>query len=359
MRICLIGNAKAVHLQRWATAYVAAGHEVHIVSIRSHAVESATMHTRHVGPLNSGSAVWTSLSYLWLAAVVRRLVRRIDPDVVHAQYVTTSGVMARLTGNEHVVLTAWGSDVIPRSGTTHNVIIRSLNRWALEGAQRVTSASSFMLDRITSTYGISDVALVPFGVDTDLFAPHDTLHDGPLRLGIVKSLNRKYGIEYAISSLAIVKESLPDASLTVVGTGPLLSDLQEHARTSGVEDSVHFVGLVPHDDVPAMLREFDIFLNTSVVAESFGVAILEAGACGIAVVATDVGGVSETCLPGTSALLVQPGDARALADAVSTLDDADLRRKFGQAGRAFVEHRFTWDHSVETMMRILEDVKRP
>ncbi|NHZ71135.1 MAG: TRAP transporter large permease subunit, partial [Proteobacteria bacterium] len=127
MKICLIGNAQAVHLQRWAGAYEDRGHDVHVVSIRACNMPNITVHTRNVGQVNTTSPVWTALSYLWLTLGVRRLVGSIDPDVVHAQFVTTSGVMARVSGNDHVVLTAWGSDVIPPHGSRHSFIVRALN----------------------------------------------------------------------------------------------------------------------------------------------------------------------------------------------------------------------------------------
>jgi len=359
MKICLIGNATAVHLQRWASAYVDAGHDVHVVSIRSHTIEGAAVHSRHIGRRNSTAGLWTTLSYLWLGIVARRLVKQIDPDVVHAQFVTTSGVIARLSGSDRVVLTAWGSDVIPPDGRSHNMIIRMLNRWAFAGAQCVTSASVFMLEHIETAYGVSNVNLVPFGVDTNLFTPSADRRSGPLRLGIVKNLKPKYGVDHAIAALSIIRNTLPGTSLTVAGTGRLLPELERQVRSAGLEDDVYFLGSVPHADVPDVLRSVDIFLNTSVVPESFGVAVLEAEACGVPVVATAVGGVPETCLPGESALLVPPRDPQAIAAAVVALSDQDTRRAFGVAGRHFVEDRFTWDRSVSSMLRILERVSRP
>lgn len=359
MKICLIGNAQAVHLQRWAGAYADRGHDVHVVSIRACDMPNITVHTRNLGQVNTTSPVWTALSYLWLTLGVRRLVGSIDPDVVHAQFVTTSGVMARVSGNDHIVLTAWGSDVIPPHGSRHNFILRALNRWALNGARRVTSASTFMSDQIASRYGVSAVRLVPFGVDTDRFFPVRERSPGPLRLGVVKSLNKKYGIDDAISALAAVRETENDATLVIAGDGPLRPSLEQHAAGLGLADAVSFLGRVPHGDVPGVLRDIDIFLNTSVVPESFGVAILEAEASGLPVVATDVGGVAETCSPGESAFLVEPNDPEALAAAVLNLTDESMRSSFGQAGRALVENRFTWERSVSDMLNILEEVRKP
>lgn len=359
VKICLVGNARAVHLQRWAGAYAGEGHEVHIVSIRSESIDGATVHTTSVGPRNTNSPAWAMLSYAWLGMTIRRVIRRIDPDVVHAHYVTTSGVLARLSGHHHVVLTAWGSDVIPSDGLAHNRIVRALNAWALSGAQRVTSASVFMARRIKKDYPVREVTLVPFGVDTDLFSPRGGQRKESLRLGIVKSLNHKYGVDDAIRALPLIRRSPVDATLTIAGDGPLREDLARLACELGVSKHVHFLGRIRHQDVPDILREMDILLNPSVVPESFGVAIIEAEACGIPVVATDMGGIAETCLPGESALLVTPRNPQAIASAVADLSEAEVRHAFGVAGRRFVMERFSWDRSVASMMDVLREVGRP
>jgi len=358
MRICLIGNAAAVHLQRWARAYVEQGHDVHIVSIRTAEIPGTTMHVRRVGHERSSSTASTLLSYGVLMLSARRILRSIDPDVVHAHYVTTSGVIARASGARNIVLTAWGSDVLPSDKVRHNPIVRLMNRWALRGAKTITSASEYMRTDIMNRYGVDDITVVPFGVDTSEFSPRDEPNTGPIVVGLAKALNHKYGIEHAIAALAITRESQRDMTLTIAGDGPLRSDLETLAGALGVSEAVSFLGRVDHDEMPDVMRSFDILINPSVVPESFGVAILEAEACEIPVVATDVGGVHETCISDKSALLIEPANPQAIADALSRLEDPEVRHAFGTAGRRFVEDRFSWHQSVDTMLEILDLVAR-
>ncbi len=356
MKICLVGNAQAVHLQRWAAAYRDRGHDVHILSIRTTELEGVTMHTRCVGRVNTTFAPSVFLSYVWLAIRARSALAAMRPDVVHAQYVTTSGAIARFGGADPLVITAWGTDVVPKDGVRKNVIVTALNRYALAAARGVTSASDFMADIIERTYEGVSVEVVPFGVDIEAFTPSTRSAAAPLTLGIVKSLNRKYGIDVAIRALPLIQTSLPTTRLVIAGDGPLRSDLERLADQLGVGDDVQFVGRVPHTAVPDLMRGFDILLNPSVVPESFGVAILEGQAAALPVIATDVGGVAETCLDGSSCLLIEPNDPSAIAAAVAELSDPATRERFGTAGRRHVEDRFTWDRSVDRMIGILESV---
>jgi len=357
MRICMVGNATAVHLQRWAGAYRDAGHRVSVVSIRSATIPGVDVNTVAVGPANSSKRSWTLLSYLRLAVSIRRIVRRCSPDVVNPQFVTTNGVLARLAGVHPIVLTAWGSDVIPADGERIGSAARTLNRWALNGADRVTAASQYLTDWIEHASPGTVVDIVPFGVDTTLFCPRskEDRTDEPFTIGIAKSLEPRYGIDFAIRAMEIVTRAVPDASLTIAGGGTELADLRALVSDLGLDANVTFIGRVPHDDVPELMNTFDILLNPTVVPESFGVVILEASAMELPIVATDVGGVPDVCVRNETGILIPPRDPEALADAIIRLaSDPDLRASMGAAGRSFVKDRFAWAATVQTMLGSLE-----
>jgi glycosyltransferase involved in cell wall biosynthesis len=115
---------------------------------------------------------------------------------------------------------------------------------------------------------------------------------------------------------------------------------------------VDFRGEVPHERVPAVLAEFDIFALPS-RAEGFGVAALEAQAMELPVVATRVHGIPDVVEDGVSGLLTPPRDPAALADAIARLAaDAELRAAMGRAGRALVESRYRWEENTAQMERL-------
>lgn len=360
MRICIIGNARAVHLQRWATAYREAGHHVEIVSIRNEASLSIPVHTVSVGHVNDQSTVWSFLSYARLAATARSAVESCRPDVVHAHFTTTSGAIARASGFHPIVTTAWGSDVIPADGIRQSSVLQAINRWSLAGADRVTVASSFLAGWVDKLAPGATVDVVPFGVDTKIFHPRSDGHRShEISIGVVKSLEPRYGIEYAIRAMTAVLNAFPGAVLTIVGDGSLREQLEAIAADLSLGDAVKFAGRINHDDIPDLMRSFDILLNTTIVPESFGVVILEGSATGIPVITSDVGGVREVCVADDTALLIPPGNEQAIAEAIVNLaGDPEKRARLGETGRSFVEEHFEWDRSVAAMLDVLTNAVR-
>ena len=357
MRICMVGNATAVHLQRWAGAYRDAGHAVSVVSIRSAIIPGVDVHTCAVGPINTPNRFWTLLSYLRLAVSVRRVVRSCAADVVNPHFVTTSGTLARIAGVHPIVLTAWGSDVIPADGLRVGLIARVLNRWAIAGADRVTAASRYLADWVGQASPNANVEIVPFGVDTVRFRPR---HEGDrpverFTIGVVKSLEPRYGINVTIEAMSHVVEAIPEACLIIAGGGTEEARLKALVDDLSLNDTVIFLGKVDHDDTPTLMHTLDVLVNPTVVPEAFGVVVLEGSASGLPVVATDVGGVPEVCIQDTTGIMVPPNDPVALAEAILMLaSDMGLRRVMGAAGRNLATERFEWSTNVTAMLGILE-----
>ncbi|WP_417826637.1 glycosyltransferase [Streptomyces calvus] len=193
------------------------------------------------------------------------------------------------------------------------------------------------------------IGVVPCGVDTDRFTPMGpAAPGGPHRHRLVQlgRLVPRKGAAAVVAALA----RLHGTELLVVGGPPAdrLDDdpevrrLRGIARDAGVADRVRFTGGVDPGEVPPLLRSADLVLCTPVY-EPFGIVPLEAMACAVPVVATDVGGHRDSVADGTTGRLVPPEDPDAVAAAVRELLAADgLRRRYGTAGRERVLAHYTW-----------------
>lgn len=164
---------------------------------------------------------------------------------------------------------------------------------------------------------------------------------------VVAALRAAKGHEVALQAWPQVRARVPDATLLVVGDGPHGPVLRARAGAG-----VIFAG--SREDVPAVLRASTLALLPS-LTEALPTVMIEAAACGLAAVATTVGGIPETVQHGRTGLLVPPGDPVALADAVTTLlTDDQLRHRFGQAGRRFAEERFDLRQWAQQLARLYE-----
>jgi L-malate glycosyltransferase len=156
-------------------------------------------------------------------------------------------------------------------------------------------------------------------------------------------LNKKKGIEYFLKAAAVVREQFPDARFLVVG-GSCFDpnyqfELESRVRQLNLSDRVIFTG--ERNDIPALLREIDLSVLPS-LSEGLSNSLLEGMAAGVAVVATNVGGNPEVVQDGRTGLLVPPGDAAALAQAmIRILESQDLARRFGDAGYERVKNEFS------------------
>ncbi len=364
MKICILSNSLAVHTQRWASAYAARGHDVTVLSIRDHSIPGVSVQSVCVGPVNSRALFWTLLSYVRLLFSCRRRLRSLAPDVVHAHYAITHGVIGAFSRFRPLVISAWGKDVIWDGRGNMPWYLQRFLRYAFARADLICSTSKFMRTEIEHLVpNGKPIAIVPFGVDCDVFRPRRALPfdrhaNSHFRIGFVKSLSKKYGPVFLIRAMPDVLTEVPKAKLVMAGRGPMEKELKALVKELGIENHVEFAGFVPHANVPALMQTFDVLVNSSIYdSESFGVAILEAAACGVPAVVTDVGGVSEACIDGHTAILVQSHDSTVIAKAIVRLARNDCQRRImGSQGRQFVQQNYVWSENVTRMLSCLHAV---
>lgn len=346
--VVLLGAANSIHLQRWALALAARGRRISVVS--QHVAQALPLPREialHALPVRS------STGYLLNAWPLRRLLARLQPDLLHAHYASGYGTLARLAGWRPTLLSVWGSDVyeFPARGPLQARLLRG----NLRAAQALASTSEAMAGQLRRLWpAAGPIAITPFGVDTARFspAPGERTAGGALTLGTVKTLAPAYGIDLLLQAFAVLRQRLPAAALRLrlVGGGPQRAELLALAQALGLGDTVEFIGPVDHAEVPAQLRLLDIYVAPS-RHESFGVAVIEAMACGLPVVVSDAGGLPEVVQAGVSGLVVPVGDVAALADALAALVvDAGLRRRLAQAGRDRAVAQYDWPRCVDRMV---------
>lgn len=287
------------------------------------------------------------------AAVNLKNVINIEkPDILHAHYATSYGLLGALTGFHPFVISVWGSDVynFPR--------ISGMNRRTFEFIMRkadvICSTSNVMVKEI-SKYTDKKIETVPFGVDTAKFIkqkrekPHDYF-----KVGIVKSLSEYYGINYLIKAFKIFlnKAGNDNIVLEIVGEGPDKIKLQNLSKELGIYDKVIFRGFIDNDLLPEVFNDFDLGVYPSIY-ESFGVSLVECMSCGCPVIASDADGFVEILDNQKYGIIVPKKDVVAAADAIYKLyNDENLRNDLAAKGRKRVESLYDWNNNVDDMISI-------
>ena len=202
---------------------------------------------------------------------------------------------------------------------------------------------------------------MPNGVDAQQFSPGADASGLRDRLGIpagalvaafVATLDRAHHfkrVDVAIDALG----ELGDESLhmVVAGGGELVEEFRARAAAREVGDRVHFLGPVPHAELPEVLRACDLFLLTTEPPESFGIVLIEAMACGLPVVATDYPGVRAVVVEGETGLLARQGDPADVARRLAELRElgGEGRQAMGAAGRERAEREWNWPRLLDRM----------
>ncbi len=253
----------------------------------------------------------------------------------------------------------------------------------------VVGCSEHITDTIRSAFPeyAARCVTVPNGVDIDVFSPGTAGEQGcaagSKRMVFVGRISPEKGLHVLIDALPRVLAECPEATLEIVGREEVtpadfivsltrddrvsnlisfyngtsyLARLQQRVRELGVTHAVTFSGYVPHADLPAHLRSADVLVNPS-FTESFGRSLIEAMSCGVPVAASRAGGMTEILDEGKYGLLVEPGDAVALGEAISTvLSNGELRTRMCQAAREWVLERYAWDVVADLLRREYEAI---
>jgi glycosyltransferase involved in cell wall biosynthesis len=344
----MLSDAGSAHTIRWVRSLAQRGHEIRIFTL-------TPVHCDAFSDLKNVSVAWQGiprdlareregsigkLMYLRALMPLRAEIRRWRPDLVHAHYASSYGLLGMLAGARPRVVSVWGMDVysFPRRTALH----RRLMMAVLASADAVFSTSRTMREQVWRLID-RPIDVTPFGVDTERFRPGRTTsrHADDLTVGTVKALEPKYGIEFLLRAFAIALRSgaQPDRyRLVIVGGGSLLAELQRLAIDLGVANRVHFAGPCNYDVAHEWHQSFDIGVYPSIdSSESFGVAAVESQACGVPVIVSDVGGLPEIVVDGRTGLVVPAGDAEALAAAICRLlNDRATREGMGWAARQHV-----------------------
>jgi glycosyltransferase involved in cell wall biosynthesis len=351
VKIALLAQAGSAHTRRWSLALAARGHQVRILSHGQIGVAPPGITTIFL-PGSSRAAYFLNIIR------VRRLLKSFAPDVVHAHFATGYGLWGSCQTTAPLVLSIWGTDV--EDALAHRLTVAPIVRRAFKKAGIITAPSRFLLDRavLVEPSIRARMRLVPFGVNIPQARTEraGSRTDTTIKIIFAKAYLPDYAPDLVLEAFATAFREYPHLSLTMLGGGPLRDALETQAASLGITAAVTFHDRVEMDESIRRIGESDIMVMPS-RREAFGVAAVEAAACGLPVIATKVGGIPEIVQDGTSGILISPDDRQALSQAILRLaTDRELRVAMGQAGRKIAEERFDLNRNLNQMEALYREV---
>jgi L-malate glycosyltransferase len=359
MKIIYFSKSYTPHDYRFLSSLSRTEHEIFYIRLEAN---QRQVEDRPV-PENVQQIIWAGgqREFRWsdlprLVIDFRRVVKRLKPDIVHAGPIQTCAFIAVLSGFRPVLTKSWGYDLVRDADSSR--WMQWVTRYTLKRSAFFTSDAHVTRDKAVA-FGVNpeNIVVFPWGVNIERFHPkkeeREKTKAGENRrskIGNRKSFtlfcNRTwepiYGIDVLAKAFVKVAQTNPDVNLIFLGGGSQGAKIRQILMNGGVMDRVHFGGHVGQRDLPRWYHMADIYISPSHVDGS-SVSLLEALACGMPCLVSDIPGNKEWVEEGVNGWLFRDGNADDLAEKI--LYAIKHRREFkriGESARKTAEERADW-----------------
>jgi len=299
-----------------------------------------------------------------LAGQLGTLVHDVSPDIIHAHstYVVFNRVIERLRKTRLIN--------VPVLATIHGLpkaLILPNGEATTDYRQLVDSCPFDRIIAVSRAVGVALQAHLPkrlkkrvdvlyLGVDLSVFQPQTGLRR-KWDLGFFGRLEQMKAVDLFPEMLSALKPHFPGIRLVITGDGSSRRTVFDEFKRMNVIERVDYLGVVPIDEIPSLMNSIRVFLYPS-REEPFGLSVLEAMACGIPVITSNILGPSEIVTHGYDGLTVSPGDVDELAKAVrQIMSDTALQVRLGKNARNTVEKRFDLRQHSRSLLRLYQDLQ--
>lgn len=363
MKVLFLSAANNIHTIRWVNALTQRGIEIILVSLKNH------NHQNTKNKIDSKVKIYYlpfsgMKGYYLNIFSLKKIIKQTKPDLINVHYASGYGTLGRFLKTNKKLLNVWGSDIYDfpnQSKLKKQILLKNLK------AFKYIASTSLCMAEETKRFLNSKktIFITPFGVDTKIFKSLESKKEKKITIGIVKTLKKNYGIEYLIEAFNILCERYKEEDsilydnlyLEIYGEGELKNDLQNMVKEFELEKKVYFGGYIENIKLPEIINRFDIFCVPTSGNESFGVAAVEAMACEIPVIASNVDGLKEVVVNGQTGFIVPKKNSQKLAQKLDELiKNKTFRTVMGKNGRERVEELYEWEKNVGTMVEIYKKI---
>jgi glycosyltransferase involved in cell wall biosynthesis len=362
MRIHYFSRDYATHDHRFLSALAKSDHKIYYLRLerRGPQLEDRALPPEiEIVPWSGGKSPVSLKDGPRLWYELKKIIRRIQPDILHAGPLQRSAFLAALTGFQPLVSMSWGYDLL------HDAKRNAAWRWATRYTLQHSAALVGDCDTIRQlaiNYGmVSDrIVTFPWGVDLEHFTPGERWAEPerpasggerPFTLLSTRSWEPIYGVETIARAFAQIARQHPELRLVMLGNGSQAGLLRQIFSRDGLLEapggadhpSVLLPGQAAYADLPRFYRSADLYLAAT-HSDGTSISLLEAMACGCPALVSDIPGNREWVAPGENGWLFPPGEADALAQMIlQAVEQRDRLTEMGHAARWLAGQRADWN----------------
>jgi glycosyltransferase involved in cell wall biosynthesis len=361
MKFCFLATANSIHSFKWIKYFAEKGHEIHWISLQKNEfgdLKNVKFYLLKQYPTKFLDIIFNAIS-------VKKLIKEIKPDILHAHYAGVNGILGALSGFHPFVLTAWGSDILVAG---KNFLTKPLIKLALRKADLITCDAEHMKEAMIKLGAKPEkIKIIYFGVDTKKFCPGPKDEELIRKLGIedcpvvisLRNLEPIYDVETLIRAIPLVLKEIPSVKFIIAGKGFEEEKLKNLAKELKVSESVRFVGFIPNDELPKYLRTVDVYVSTSLSDAGISASTAEAMACGLPVIITKTGENEKWVKDSEGGYLIPIKNPKILAEKIVYLiKNEKLRKEFSKVNRATIEEKNNYYKEMGKMEKLYEKIAK-
>lgn len=340
MKICFLSNARNPHIVAWMNYFSSNGYEVHIISDIPNSILNVKVHFIKE-PNHIKIPVLFTIYQIWYKVhQIRRILKYIQPDILHAHWATNYGFLAALSGFYPYVLTAHGSDILidPKK----SLISKCFVKYALRKADLINSVADHITEKIQE-FKVRNNKIVTFqyGIDTNVFnsTGFDINKENNIKIISVRDLEWRYNVDLLIKAVPTILLESPKVEFIILGDGPQKNDLIDLTKQLSIEKYVKFLGLVANSEMSEYYKKSTIYISTS-LTDGSSIALVEAIACGLFPIVTDIPANREWIIDGINGFLVSQNSPEELAiKIIEAINDVSFRKSAYKINQDIVYNR--------------------
>jgi glycosyltransferase involved in cell wall biosynthesis len=292
---------------------------------------------------------------------IRKIVKEIEPDILHGGWVLQHGFISALSGFHPFLLMPWGSDILVTPNQSSYWTKKQLI-WTIRKADMITCDAEHVKQEIIrlSNYPAEKIIVFPWGIDLRKFNSRVDRNLIRKKLGwednivliMTRSFEPIYGVEYFLQALPSLCKRYKSIRILLCGDGSLRPKFEHYVSENQLKRYVHFVGYVPNDNLPYYLSAADIYISTS-LSDGTSLSLLEAMAMKLPCIVTDIPANREWITDGYNGYLVPPRHVADIIEKVEVLlNNDELKRLFGERNLIIAQHRADWNKNFTKLEKI-------
>lgn len=362
MKICYLADAGSIHTRRWVEYFADRGNEIHLISLGCPDVRSLHAHTYFF------EKKFGTYGYLSGLPKIKKLIKKLNPQILHAHYIINYGLLGALTNFHPFVVSAWGGDILSEQKAYRIFLLSQMVdtlsiHYTLKKADAITTHSHYLFETILNfgdyrkkshliKWGV-DLSKFAKGLEIDFLREKLSLGDSPVILSM-RMFKPLYNIDIFVKSIPLVLNEIPKVKFILKeyqgGTDPCYkTHLKTLIKELHISKSVKLIGDSRHEEIPFYLNLSDVSVS---IPSSDGMpqSVQESMACGSIPVVSVLPQLKELITHKINGLVVPLRDEKALAKAiVSILRNRELKEKIRKANRALMEKEYNQDKEMINM----------